>query len=534
MKKRGMFFIKGIICAGLTLVLAVSLSACKNSGAEKGYVESGELVVIEDSSDIKLGIYGIDTLNPIATKSESVRNIMNTIYDPLFTLDEELFAEPVLADFYELSEDGRRISVTLKNGVKWHDGTNFTADDVVFTLSKLRNTGGLYSKLSSKIASFTAVEKNKVIIEFDEPQVDPAYLLTFPILSEKAAYSEDADFVPVGTGAYKFASKSSTEIVLEPSTLWHGGEASQKRLLVKILKDGEAAAEAFNVNELDAITSGETDAESVAPKMNSHAETVISQSMVFLGFNTQSAQLASASVRSAVNGFLDRQKLLEKDAYGRGMTAELSINPTSWIYRKIEAKKLPEDYSEKLLAGDGYALKDGIYRKNDMPLSVRILVNEENSSRTAMAESIAAALNASGFSAMVEKASYDDYVARIAADDFDMFIGEMEVDGSLNPAAMLQGSENYFNFDASLINDTLKTLYGVSDRDRLVSGINEIYRRFYADPPYLPLYFRSESVIYGSYVSGIEKPVTFDPYKGIEKWYFYDKDGKESKENADE
>ena len=46
--------------------------------------------------------------------------------------------------------------------------------------------------------------------------------------------------------------------------------------------------------------------------------------------------------------------------------------------------------------------------------------------------------------------------------------------------------------------------------------------------------FKTENVIYGSYVSGIEKPVSFDPYKCIEKWYFYDKDGKENKENADE
>ena len=57
---------------------------------------------------------------------------------------------------------------------------------------------------------------------------------------------------------------------------------------------------------------------------------------------------------------------------------------------------------------------------------------------------------------------------------------------------------------------------------------------FYSDPPYVPIYFKTEEVIYGSYVSGIEKPVIFDPYKDIEKWYFYDKDGKENKEQADE
>lgn len=526
---KGMFLINKIICAALVLLSMLSLSGCKNQGTELGYVESGELVVVEDTSNIKLGIYGIDTLNPIATKSESVRDIMNIVYDPLFTLDAEQQVVPELAQSYELSGDGRSIAVTLKDGVKWHNGTNFTADDVVFTLSKLRTSGGIYSRISQKISSYTAAEKNKVIIEFVEPCADPAYLLTFPIISESAPYSQDLNFVPMGTGSYKFSSKSGTEIVLEPNSLWHGGTPSEKRILVKILKDKDAMSEAFNVNELDAITYSGIDLETAAPKMTSISETMISQNMVFLGFNAAGQHLSSASVRSAIGGFLDKEKILETDAYGLGMTSDLPINPTSWIYKRLDKRELPDGYSERLLAGDGYVMRDGIYYKNDIPLSVRVLVNQENDRRVAIARSIATTLSASGFAVTLESVSFDQYTAKIAADDFDMFVGEVLLDNTPNPAGLLTSPDNYFNLDIAPVAESMTKLYGVTDRDELVSNITEVARRFYADMPYIPLYFKAESVLYGSYVSGIEKPLVFDPYKGIEKWYFYDKDGKQEK-----
>ena len=126
--------------------MSLSLVSCKES--EEGYVENGELVVIQDYSDITLGVYGIDTLNPVATKSKSVQKIMNIIYEPLFTIDENGKADPVLADSHSISDSGTQITIKLKNGVKWQDGTNFTAEDVTYTLSKMRDAGGLYSKIS--------------------------------------------------------------------------------------------------------------------------------------------------------------------------------------------------------------------------------------------------------------------------------------------------------------------------------------------------------------------------------------------------
>ncbi|WP_454053614.1 ABC transporter substrate-binding protein [Clostridium sp. Marseille-Q7071] len=59
--------------------------------------------------------------------------INTMIYEGLLSLNENLDIEPSLAESYKLSEDKKTITFKIREGVKWHDGTNFTADDVKFT-----------------------------------------------------------------------------------------------------------------------------------------------------------------------------------------------------------------------------------------------------------------------------------------------------------------------------------------------------------------------------------------------------------------
>lgn len=524
-----MFDIKRIMYFFLLVCLSMSITACGKKNDED-YVESGELVVLTDDSLINLGIYNIDTLNPLETKSENVKNIVNTIYEPLFAEDETKSAVPVLAKSFSVSGGGTQITVDLKDGVKWQDGTIFSAEDVAYTISKMCGSGGLYRKIGDKIRNFTAVGREQIIINFEKPEQNPELLLNFPIISRSSKYTADADFVPMGTGAYKYSSKTSTEIVLVPNSVWHGGNVSAKQISVKILKDKNAAAEAFNVNKLDAITSGELGVDVAAPKTNSRTESIVSDNMVFIGFNTKSVVTAPVNIRKAIGAIIDKKKILENDVYGHGKISDLSINPSSWAYQSKPENE--DDYAENLITSEGYELNDGVYYKEEKPLYVRILVNADNEKRVALADSIANMLSASGFLTEVERADYSGYVSKISNDDFDLFLGEVEVEPNLNPASMLDSFDNYFNYDITKIDEASKELAECTDKEEYKKKITDFIWTFYADPPYIPLYFKAESVIYGSYVSGTTKPTLSDPYKDIEKWYFYDKDGK--KENGEE
>ncbi|MCR4718527.1 MAG: ABC transporter substrate-binding protein [Firmicutes bacterium] len=510
-------FMRRIITVMLAVILILPLAGCKK-GAKT--LDNSSIVVLEDNSDINLAISGISNLNPLETSSKSVQSIMNIIYEPLFTYDEKISTVPVLAESYSLSEDGRQMTIKLKDGVKWHDGTNLTAEDVIYTLSKLIHSKGLYKKTADKISSFTAISKNEVVINFNKQELDFSYNLTFPILSKNTGYVSGADFVPVGTGAYKLATKSENEIVLEPNSLWHGDVVPRKKVFIKLLRDSSALAETFNVNETDAILSEEAQEAGHAPKSNSQTKQIVSNNMIFLGFNTQNPRLLP-EVRRAIELLLDKQAIVEKNAYGYGKVCDISVNPDCWAYESAGLDGYSQDYTAKLLKHSGYVLENGVYSNGEYTMTLGLIVNADNEEKLAIAYAISEMLSGTGFDIKVDALDYDSYLSRIDSGNYDMFLGETETDSVINPLAMLDSASNYFGFDASELKGMMSELYGVSNQERYKKCIKDIAIKFAENPPYVPLFFTTMSMYYGSNVSGITQPTLTDRYKDIEKWYFY-------------
>ncbi|MCR4692816.1 MAG: ABC transporter substrate-binding protein [Firmicutes bacterium] len=508
---------KKLIAAMLAICLIPIFGGCKKRGITK---ENDSIVVLEDNTDIKLAAANVTELNPLETKSKSVQSIMNIVYEPLFSYDDKISAVPVLAKSYALSEDGRQITIKLKDDVKWHDGTNFTAEDVIYTLSRLIHSNGLYKKTADKISGFTAVSKDEVVINLNKQELDFAYNLTFPILSKNTRYVSGLDFEPIGTGAYKFGEKSENEIVLEPNSVWHGDVIPKRKVIVKLLRDSAALAQAFNVNETDAILSEEADEAGYSGNSNSQSRQIVSQNMVFLGFNTQNPRLLP-EVRRAVELLLDKQKIVEKNAYGYGKVCDISINPDSWAYESANLTGYSQDYVAKLIEHSGYTMENGIYKNDEYSMEFELLVNADNEARRRVADTIAETLLRAGFEVRVNPVDYNSYLDRIGSGNYDMFLGEIETDSVINPLAMLDSGTNYFGFDVSELKELLSELYGVNNKEKYKDVVKSIVRKFTENPPYVPLFFSTRGVFYGSNVSGITEPTLTDRYKNIEKWYFY-------------
>ena len=506
-----------VIAVALAVLLIPFFSGCKKGGIKR---ENGSIVVLEDNTDINLAVANITTLNPLETKSKSVQSIMNIVYEPLFTYDDKINAVPVLAQSYKLSDDGRQITVKLKDGVKWHDGTNFTSEDVIYTLSKLIRSDGLYKKTADKISSFTAISKNEVVINLNRQELDFAYNLTFPILSKNTSYVNSLDFEPIGTGSYKFGGKSENEIILEPNALWHGDVVPKKRVLIKLLRDSSALAQAFNVNETDAILSEEAIDAGYSQNSNSQQKQIVSQNMVFLGFNTQNPCLFP-EVRRAIELLLDKQKIVEQNAYGYGKVCDISINPDCWAYEGANLSGYSQEYIAKLIEHSGYKAENGVYQNGEYSMSFELLVNADNEIRRRVADTIAETLSGAGFEVSVNALDYNSYLSRIDSGNYDMFLGETQTDSVINPLVMLDFGTNYFNFDMTELKELLSQLYGVSDKEKYKDVVKSIVRSFAENPPYVPLFFTTKGVFYGSNVSGITEPTLTDRYKNIEKWYFY-------------
>ena len=521
-----------IVAAVLVLAVLSGAVGCKKKTVEEPEAvgSAGSIVVVEDTAEIKLAAANVSTLNPLETTSKSVQSIMNTVYEPLFTVDEKLNIVPVLAESYSLSEDGMRITVKLADGIKWHDGTPFTAEDVLYTWDRLKDSNGLYKGTAKKIGSVTLLSEKEVEFGLLAQELDFAYYLTFPILSRNTNYLVDLEFVPIGTGAYKYGGKSENEIVLEPNTAWRGELKAQRKILVKLLRDNNEALQAFNVNETDAILSEDTENLETPPKSSAQIKKIVSENMVFLGFNTMNPQL-TREVRCAIGMTLDKPKLLEKAAYGYGRVCDISINPDSWAYEGIETDEYSWEYVSKMLENAGYTMKNNVYSKEDQKLELEILVSADKPQRVVLAEAISEALTGAGFATRVNALDFDAYLERIKNGEFDMFLGVAQTDIAINPIALLDGESNYFNFYAGELVTLRNSLYGVTDKEEYKKTVKEIAARFKVNPPYIPLFFTTCGVYYGSNVSGITEPTLTDRYKNIEKWYFYNNTQNEDKKS---
>lgn len=125
--------IKRLAAALMTVILAVSLTGCDVIDRIKKEFASSEPVTtgstVQDgnllSNSISVGILDFDTFNPLITKSQTVKECMEFIYEPLFDVDELMRPVPILAESYSVSPDGRTVNINLRNNILWHDGANF-------------------------------------------------------------------------------------------------------------------------------------------------------------------------------------------------------------------------------------------------------------------------------------------------------------------------------------------------------------------------------------------------------------------------
>ena len=89
-------------------------------------------------TDLRLSISQLDTINPLLTNNRNVQEITKIIYDPLVTLNENYKLEYCLAEEIAKSDDLTYV-VKLRKGVVWENNSNFTADDVIYTMQLISN-----------------------------------------------------------------------------------------------------------------------------------------------------------------------------------------------------------------------------------------------------------------------------------------------------------------------------------------------------------------------------------------------------------
>jgi peptide/nickel transport system substrate-binding protein len=397
----------------LPVVLAL-LSACSREKAPDG---GGAAKPVRDTLVVSVASDPA-TFDLLYANTLIEGQIGNNIYDGLLFFDEEGRPGPWLAERYEISEDGLDYSFYLRKGVKFHNGEEFRAQDVAFTIEYARGTPN-GSTVTSLIKTVTVIDDYTIKLTLVEPVA--SFLSEFAgdqfaIYSEKAVTSvEKYGEHPVGTGAYRFVSrKSGEEVRLEAFDQYYGPPPPIKTVVFRIIPDDFTAAVALETGDIDFIwIAGAASAATLEDKEGITVFLSPSNRVNYLSMNVEKKPFDNVKLRQAVNYAIDRDTIAAVAYEGKSDNKDYMAMPWMAGFAEPERRYAYDPAQAALLAAEA-----GISKEK--PVSVTLITTGANRRVAEIAQQNLAEI---GIDLSIEVMEFNTWVTRYYAGDFQIAAG---------------------------------------------------------------------------------------------------------------
>ncbi|MEM6744972.1 MAG: ABC transporter substrate-binding protein [Pseudomonadota bacterium] len=359
---------------GRTSLLAAALSAplaALSGGALAEEPRRGGTVIVHMTSEQR-------TLNPALRASTGVYNISGKIVEPLIDKSYEGY-EPVLATAWSSSDDGLAITFELREGVKWHDGEDFTCDDVAFSAMNLwKELLNYSSTLQANLESVDCPDDHTAVFNYSKPMPLDLKLAAMPdlghpvpehIFAGTEILQNEYNTAPIGTGPFRFVEYQRGQYVIAERNddYWRGGDFPYlDRIVWRFIRDRSAAAAALEAGEIhesgylgvsmaDIVRFSDDDRFTVS---NKGYENNVAHST--LEFNHRSEALSDLRVRQAIAHGLNIPEAIETIMRGFAAPGRGPIPSTGGANYTDDVQTYPYDpaKAEALLDEAGYPRGD--------------------------------------------------------------------------------------------------------------------------------------------------------------------------------
>jgi oligopeptide transport system substrate-binding protein len=319
------------------------------------------------------------TLDPARISDIYGLSVAQQMFDGLVEFDQTLTIVPALAQYWTATRDGLTWTFTLRKGVRFHHGREVTAEDVVYSLTRLldprvkSSAADLFANVqgarefregrASTVSGLVALDPSTIRIVLSEAQGPLVSTLAVGhvkiVPRRRAAEQGDAfGLAPVGTGPFRFERwERGKEIVLTANPDYFGGAPRLGRVVYRIFP-GEQTASMF-----DQFRRGQLEDSPVPmqdyPKLLASVQSIHVKrpmfSVRFLGLNTRLKPLNDVRVRQALIHALDRQAIVEEVTRGRFLFARGVLPPGTLGYNpKLGGYAYDPARARELLAEAGY------------------------------------------------------------------------------------------------------------------------------------------------------------------------------------
>jgi len=472
------------------------------------------------TSNFTLAYFKEDTVNPYTCTSTLNATLTDLIYDQLITVNSEFEAEMVIAQKVEYT-GSRAITVTLRDGIVFSDGTLLTGADIVYSFEAARRKaadGKPGSRYANALSIFQKCSYigNEVYFRLNDPDPRAYMLLDFPIIK---AESDKEGKSPIGSGRYVFISDILTGTYLLRNEKWYSTNVSNVRRIS--LTSMPTVESIVNSVEIGTISYYYTDLRDGYPsRLNANYTTVDINNLVYIGVNTSQPTLLNTSVRKAMSLALNREDIITAAYAGRAYAATGPLT-TSWPVAAMaqSGSTLSSiNQAQTALKDEGFVNKDGtrrqhLYNDRGEYLEYTIIVNRDNEMQCSVAEQVALQLEEVGIGITIEPVSYQQLVQRIAAGQYDLYIAEYSMLNNMDFSQLFTPNEGlYFGPSPQQTIDAWN-----SYRNGVVT-IDKVLQAFESELPFIPVCYRLGIACYSRSLNAKMNVSESDPFWGMQDW----------------
>ncbi len=443
----------------------------------------------------------------LITAFNSVLIVQGNIYQGLTDLDADLTVVPGLATDWDVSEDGLTYTFTLREGVTFHDGSAFGAEDVAASLRRVQSDD-IASPLASRIDSISEIEV------LDDLTVQLTLSAPYaPLLSSlagiaivPAAMETEKDALqqmPVGTGPFQFADwQPNAYLALTAFENYHTPDQPAVSGLRFHFVPEAATRQVGLVSGEYHLLPGVDPATALQLGMQPQITLQETRDLAYtlVGMNATQGALSDPRVRRAVNMLLDRQEIIDGALFGAGVPGgPLSPVLTEWALDTSEFPCYGRDVegARALLAEAGVS--------EPMPIVMKVLPRQDARD---ISQIVQQQLADGGFQVEIVNQEIGQFVQDWRNSDFDMFVsvngGNADPDQYFFRTFYTGGSTNVFKYDNPDLNALLDAGRNSTDMEERQAAYAEAQRILACEGPIAHLAYGTLTTAVNPRVEGFE------------------------------
>jgi len=528
-----------VLVAALAFVLAAGCAKEKQEAGSAGPVGSdapahGDAIVEGSIGDVSGFLTAV-------TSDSASHTAAGYVFSGLVRYDKNLKLEGELAETWEVSPDGKRITFRLRKGVTWHDGAPFTSEDVLFTYRRMidPNTPTAYAEDFKQVKRAETPDPSTFVVEYGKPfapalaswgmHILPKHLLAeYPDISRSPLNKK-----PVGTGPFRFVEwKTGEKTVFEANPDYFEGRPYLSRVVTRVIPDPatmflelkSGGIDMMGVTPLQYTRQTETE----EFRRSFHKYRYLSFGYTYLGFRLSHPLFSDIRVRQAIAHAIHKKEIIDGVLFGLGQEATGPYKPGTWVHNP-DVKRYPYDpqRAKALLGEAGWkdADGDGVLEKEGRKFSFTVLTNAGNESRAKTAAIIQQNLAAVGVKMEIRTLEWAAFINEfVDKRKFDAVIlgwnipqdpDQYDIWSSKKTGPKELNFVGFQNAEVDRLLEEGRRTFDLEKRRKAYSRIQEILAE---EQPYVFLYYPDALPVVHKRIHGVEPAPAGISYNFI-KWY---------------